>query len=55
MCSAGYTSSLAAAALQDLGIRHATDLDGGFLAWQAAGLPVGPADRGVAVDQSSHS
>jgi rhodanese-related sulfurtransferase len=39
-CSAGYTSSLAAAALQDLGIRHATDLDGGFLAWQAAGLPV---------------
>jgi rhodanese-related sulfurtransferase len=43
MCSAGYTSSLAAAALQDLGLRHATDLDGGFLAWQAAGLPVGPA------------
>jgi len=40
MCSAGYTSSLAAAALQDLGIRSATDLDGGFLAWQAAGLPV---------------
>jgi rhodanese-related sulfurtransferase len=55
MCSAGYTSSLAAAALQDLGIRHATDLDGGFLAWQAAGLPVGPAGRGVAADQSSHS
>ena len=40
VCSAGFTSSLAAAALQDLGIRHATDLDGGFLAWQAAGLPV---------------
>jgi rhodanese-related sulfurtransferase len=40
VCSAGYTSSLAAAALQDLGIRGATDLDGGFLAWQAAGLPV---------------
>jgi rhodanese-related sulfurtransferase len=39
-CSAGYTSSLAAAALQDLGVRRATDLDGGFLAWQAAGLPV---------------
>ena len=39
-CSAGFTSSLAAAALQDLGVRHATDLDGGFLAWQAAGLPV---------------
>lgn len=39
-CSAGYTSSLAAAALQDLGVHRATDLDGGFLAWQAAGLPV---------------
>jgi rhodanese-related sulfurtransferase len=43
-CSEGYTSSLAAAALQDLGVRRATDLDGGFRAWQAAGLPVGPAD-----------
>ena len=40
VCSEGYTSSLAAAALQDLGVRHATDLDGGFLAWRAAGLPV---------------
>jgi rhodanese-related sulfurtransferase len=42
-CSEGFTSSLAAAALQDLGVRHATDLDGGFLAWQAAGLPVASA------------
>ena len=40
VCSEGYTSSLAAAALQDLGVRNATDLDGGFCAWQAAGLPV---------------
>ena len=40
VCSEGYTSSLAAAALQDLGVRRATDLEGGFLAWQAAGLPV---------------
>jgi rhodanese-related sulfurtransferase len=39
VCSEGYTSSLAAAALQDLGVRRATDLEGGFLAWQAAGLP----------------
>jgi rhodanese-related sulfurtransferase len=39
-CSEGYTSSLAAAALQDLGVRRATDLDGGFCAWRAAGLPV---------------
>jgi rhodanese-related sulfurtransferase len=39
-CSEGYTSSLAAASLQDLGVWRATDLDGGFRAWQAAGLPV---------------
>ena len=38
-CSEGYTSSLAAAALQDLGLRRATDLDGGFRAWERAGLP----------------
>jgi rhodanese-related sulfurtransferase len=38
-CSEGYTSSLAAAALMDLGISRATDLEGGFRAWQAAGLP----------------
>ncbi|HEY2575488.1 MAG TPA: rhodanese-like domain-containing protein [Streptosporangiaceae bacterium] len=40
MCSEGYTSSLAAAALQDLGLANATDLYGGFQAWAAAGLPV---------------
>ena len=38
-CSEGYTSSLAAAALRDLGVHRATDLDGGFRAWRAAGLP----------------
>jgi rhodanese-related sulfurtransferase len=42
VCSEGFTSSLAAAALQDLGVRDATDLDGGFVAWKAAGLPVVP-------------
>jgi rhodanese-related sulfurtransferase len=40
MCSAGYTSSLAAASLQDLGLSAATDLAGGFQAWVRAGLPV---------------
>ena len=40
VCSEGYTSSLAAASLLDLGIAGATDLDGGFRAWKAAGLPV---------------
>jgi rhodanese-related sulfurtransferase len=40
VCSEGYTSSLAAAALQELGVHRATDLDGGFGAWKASGLPV---------------
>jgi rhodanese-related sulfurtransferase len=38
-CSEGYTSSLAAAALQDLGLWRATDIVGGFHAWCATGLP----------------
>jgi rhodanese-related sulfurtransferase len=33
-CQEGYTSSLAAAALQDLGLHKATDLRGGFAAWR---------------------
>ncbi len=40
LCSEGYTSSLAAASLQDLGLHRATDLVGGFVAWRRAGLPV---------------
>jgi rhodanese-related sulfurtransferase len=40
VCSEGYTSSLAAASLQDLGLHRATDLIGGFHAWAAEGLPV---------------
>jgi rhodanese-related sulfurtransferase len=39
VCSEGYTSSLAAAALQDLGISRATDMEGGFRAWELDGLP----------------
>jgi len=39
-CSEGYASSLAAAALQEIGLVNATDLEGGFAAWAAAGLPV---------------
>ncbi len=33
VCNEGYASSLAAGVLQDLGLRRATDLDGGFQAW----------------------
>ncbi|MCJ1307696.1 hypothetical protein MMC25_001344 [Agyrium rufum] len=39
MCQEGYTSSLAAKALQDLGLKDATDLDGGFRRWREEGLP----------------
>ena len=38
-CVDGYTSSLAAAALQDLGLHRATDMIGGFRAWTEEGLP----------------
>jgi rhodanese-related sulfurtransferase len=39
VCNEGYASSLAAAALQELGIARATDVIGGFRAWKDAGLP----------------
>jgi len=39
-CDQGYSSSLAAASLQALGLSNATDVTGGFQAWRAAGLPV---------------
>ncbi len=39
LCSEGYASSLAAVSLRHLGLRLATDVDGGFRAWKAAGLP----------------
>jgi rhodanese-related sulfurtransferase/quercetin dioxygenase-like cupin family protein len=44
-CSQGYASSLAAAALQDLGLWRATDIVGGFHAWRASGLPTVPASE----------
>lgn len=43
VCAEGYSSSLAAASLEELGYASATDLDGGFEAWRDAGLPVVPA------------
>jgi rhodanese-related sulfurtransferase/predicted metal-dependent enzyme (double-stranded beta helix superfamily) len=43
MCSQGYASTLAAASLRRIGLYEATDLEGGFQAWQAAGLPTRPA------------
>ncbi len=40
LCQEGYTSSLAADALLQLGLHRATDVIGGFAAWRTAGLPV---------------
>ena len=40
LCSEGYTSSLAAAALLDLGLHRATDVVGGFHALKAEGVLV---------------
>src|SRR4029078_8336338 len=39
-CSAGYTSSLAAASLLDLGLHRATDVVGGYHALKAEGVLV---------------
>jgi len=39
-CDEGYSSSLAAASLQALGLHRATDVVDGFRGWRAAGLPV---------------
>jgi rhodanese-related sulfurtransferase/mannose-6-phosphate isomerase-like protein (cupin superfamily) len=44
-CSEGYTSSLAAIALQDLGLCRAMDMVGGFQAWRALGLPIVPTSK----------
>jgi len=40
LCSEGYTSSLAAAALQELGLHRATDVIGGYHALVADGVLV---------------
>ena len=40
VCADGYSSSLAAATLLDLGFARATDVIGGFNGWVAAGLAV---------------
>ena len=45
VCNEGYSSSLAAATLQQLGLQRATDLVGGYQAWLHAGhRPEPPSD-----------
>ena len=45
VCNGGYSSSLAAATLQQLGFYNATDLIGGFTAWIEHGLPIAAPDH----------
>jgi len=40
LCDHGYSSSLAAVTLRQLGFEHATDVIGEFQAWRDSGLPV---------------
>jgi rhodanese-related sulfurtransferase len=40
LCQEGYTSSLAAVALQELGVWRATDVIGGYAAWRDADVPL---------------
>ncbi|GAB3690338.1 rhodanese-like domain-containing protein [Angustibacter aerolatus] len=47
LCRQGYSSSLAAASLQRVGLHRATDVVGGVEAWAAAGLPLGPGPADV--------
>src|SRR5262249_26266748 len=41
-CGGGYRSALAAEAIQKMGYTRAISLDGGWRAWNEAGLPVEP-------------
>jgi rhodanese-related sulfurtransferase len=50
VCAHGYSSSIAAATLQDLGFSRATDLAGGFEAWKEQGMPVAAAPE---IDQEA--
>jgi rhodanese-related sulfurtransferase len=45
LCDHGWSSSLAAATLVELGYEGTADVAGGFEAWLAAGLPVAAARR----------
>ena len=47
LCSHGFSSSLAAASLVELGFERAGDIVGGFEGWRAVGLPVVPAPAPV--------
>jgi rhodanese-related sulfurtransferase len=48
LCREGYSSSLAAVWLQDIGFERATDVIGGVARWHRAGLPVEPYGKAAA-------
>ncbi|KAF6745634.1 Rhodanese-like domain-containing protein [Ephemerocybe angulata] len=51
VCQEGYTSSLAAYSLQQLGLLNATDIIGGYEAWRLAGLPVDTPEEVILASQ----
>jgi len=53
VCQEGYSSSLAALRLRELGFTNTTDVIGGFVAWAAAGLPVHAHSGPIPVGSSS--
>ncbi|MDY5786518.1 MULTISPECIES: rhodanese-like domain-containing protein [unclassified Corynebacterium] len=44
ICRHGFSSAVATDLLQQMGLTDVADVDGGFEAWVAEGLPVAPAD-----------
>jgi rhodanese-related sulfurtransferase len=46
LCAEGFSSSLAAATLVDIGFERAGDIAGGFAGWRMAGVPVVEAPEG---------
>jgi rhodanese-related sulfurtransferase len=52
VCHEGYSSSLAALRLHELGYTNTTDVIGGFSAWRAAGLPVEAEDDAHELDHA---
>lgn len=55
VCHEGYSSSLAAATLRELGLRRATDLAGGFAAWMQLKRTGTPAESGAVVSPGSEA
>jgi rhodanese-related sulfurtransferase/GNAT superfamily N-acetyltransferase len=45
VCQEGYSSSLSAAWLRELGMTRVADIEGGFEAWRDAGLPIVPLEE----------